>query len=222
MIGRGANAVLALGTVGEKEGLQHVDDLRDVAHEQFVGLAVENIQAKTDGNGATHGALPPELPITLFVFLWNFCPTRPFVKNQADFVAVAVTIEQRPLLRDGFFHALKNRELLIRVVGSEFRSAVRAVFVVVHRNAAGCAAVEGVHEAARPLAIVSVGTAGHEKRLGAAEFANAHGELAVQSAIDFGTHPSAASPIFVADAPVAHAERLGGAVLYALFGKGAS
>ena len=45
VIGRGTNAGLALGAVGKQKRLEHVYDLRDVAHEEFVGLAVENIQA---------------------------------------------------------------------------------------------------------------------------------------------------------------------------------
>src|SRR5207249_5035967 len=67
-----------------------------------------------------------------------------------------------------------------------------------------------------------VGSAGHEKRFGPAEFAKVHGELPVQSAVDLGTHPSAASPIFIANAPITDSKGLGSAVLYAFFRKGAS
>ena len=222
VIGRGANAGLAFRAVSKQKGLQHIHDLRDVAHEQFVCVAVENIQPKSRGNGAAHGALHPKFSITLFVFLWNFVPHAPFVENQADFVAVTVTVEERSLFGDGIFHSLEYGELLADVVGAEFRGPVRAAFVVVHGNAAGSAAVKRVHETARPLAIVSVGSAGHEKRLGPAKFAKVHGELPVQSAVDLGTHPSAASPIFIADAPIAHSKGLGSAVLYAFFRKGAS
>src|SRR6266403_2438413 len=93
VIRRRANAGFALGTVGKQDGLQYVHDLRDVAHEQFVGLTIENIQSKTCGNGAAHGALHPKFSVALLFLLWNFVPHAPFVKNQADFVAVAVTIK---------------------------------------------------------------------------------------------------------------------------------
>src|SRR5213080_2391931 len=163
VIGRGANAGLAFRAVSKQKGLQNIHDLRDIAHEEFVCLAVENVQSKTGVNGAAHGALHPEFSITLFVFLCNFVPHAPFIENQADFVAVAVAIEERSLLGDGFFHSLEYGELLADVVGTEFRGTVGTAFVIVHGNAARSAAFKRIHETARPLAIVPVGSAGHEK-----------------------------------------------------------
>src|SRR5260370_29781213 len=179
VIGCGAKARVALGAVGEQKGLQQIYDLGDVTHEQLVCLAVENIQAKTGSHGAAHCALHPKLPVALLVILRNFVPHAPFVQDQADFVAVTVTVEERSLLRDRFFHSLEYRQLLVQVVRVEFRGTVTATFIIVHGKAAGSPAVESVHESARPLPIVSAGTAGHQVRLRSAVLANVHGELPV-------------------------------------------
>ena len=81
MIGRGSNARLALGAVSEQEGLQHVYDLGDVAHEELVRQAVENIQAQTGCHGAAHRALHPEFPVALLICFWDFVPHAPFVQD---------------------------------------------------------------------------------------------------------------------------------------------
>src|SRR5947208_2584910 len=82
---------------------------------------------------------------------------------------VAVTVEECALLRDGLFHALEYGQLLAQVVGAEFRGTVGTAFIVVHGETARCAALERVHQTARPLAIVSLRTTGRARRLAAAD-----------------------------------------------------
>src|SRR5439155_24616089 len=112
MIGRSSNASLALGGVSKQKGLQYVCDLRNVTHNELVGQSVENIQAETSRHSAAHGALHPEFSVTFLVFLRNFVPHAPFVQDQAYFVSVAVTVQERALLGDRIFNALENRQLL--------------------------------------------------------------------------------------------------------------
>src|ERR1700730_16792349 len=108
------------------------------------------------------------------------------------------------------------------MIGSEFRSVVRAAFVVVHGVAVWRLAIQRVHETAGPLAIGTAGTASHHERFRAAVFAKVHGELPVEIGINLGPHVAATTPVFIANAPVANAERLWGAVLSAFFGESAA
>ncbi len=126
------------------------------------------------------------------------------------------------MLDDRVLNALENRQLLTRMVGGEFCCTVGAAFVVVHGVTVRCAAVKRVHETAGPLAVGTSWAASHQEWLRAPVFANVDGELPVQIGINFGPHVAAATPVFIADAPIANAKWFGGTVLDALFCDSAS
>src|SRR5258708_37627256 len=88
------------------------------------------------------------------------------------------------------------------VVGAKFCCTVGAAFVVVHGVTVRCAAVKRVHETAGPLAVGTSWAASHQEWFRAPVFADVDGELPVQIGIDFGPHVAAATPVFIADAPI--------------------
>ena len=204
----GANTALPVGAVSEKQRLQHVDHLRDVAHVELIGLPVEDVQAQARRDRAAHRALLPKRAKALLIFLGNFVPCSPFIQDEARLAAVGVTVQQRPLLDDGLFDLREDRELLTRVLAGKTRGLVLASLVIVHGNPIWHAALHGVHETPRPSRVVSVWPAGHEKRLRSSKLADVDGKLAVMISVNFRAHPPAAAPVFIPHAPVADAKWL--------------
>jgi hypothetical protein len=74
--------------------LQHVDHLRDVAHVQLVGLAVEDVQAHAGRHRAAHGGLLPQGAVAILVLLRNAIPHAPFIEEETDLRGKVVAIEQ--------------------------------------------------------------------------------------------------------------------------------
>ena len=159
-----AHALLPLRTIRQQQRLKHVHDLRDVAHEEFVGLAVENVQSQSCCRGAAHGALLPQFAEFLFVFGGDAVPNSPFIQDQRYLAPVAVAIKQRTLLRDGFFNSRKNGELLFHMLRAEMQRMIFPALVIVHGDAFGRSPFERVHELARPARIVSIRAAGNQER----------------------------------------------------------
>src|SRR5208282_377957 len=60
VIGGCADALVAVRAFGEQERLQDVHNLRDVAHVELIGEAIEEVEPQTRGKSAAHGALLPK------------------------------------------------------------------------------------------------------------------------------------------------------------------
>src|SRR5580692_617234 len=103
MISGGSNAVLTFGAIGEQQRLQYVHHLRDVAHVEFVRLAIEDVESETGGDGAPHRALLPKFSVALLVFCGNVVPNSPLVEDQSNLLAVFIAVKYRSLMNNGLF-----------------------------------------------------------------------------------------------------------------------
>jgi len=223
VIGGGAHAVLALGPIGQQNRLQHVDHLRDVAHVQLVGLAIEDVQAQAGRHRAAHGGLLPQSAVAILVRFGDAIPDAPFIQEQADAAAMVIAIEQRSLFDDGLFHVREDSQLSHGGLRRVFERSVVAVYVIVNRVAIGQAAAgHRVHESARPFGVVAAGAAANQVWLSAAERARVTGVAAELGAGAIRPVIAAAAPCLVAHAPILHVEWLGRAVGGALVGKRAA
>ena len=117
VIRRGADALVF---VGEQNRVQHVHHLRDVAHVQLLGLAIENVQAEPGGHGAAHGFLLPQAAVTLLVFGGHAIPHAPLIQKQPDAAIRIVAVEQIALLDNRLLDAREGIELRVHRFGRVF------------------------------------------------------------------------------------------------------
>ena len=219
MIGRREEHVRA---VGEDDGLQDVDRLREVRHDDAPGVAVENVQRQRRDHRVAHGVLLIEEAGVRAGL--DVVPAAPFVDDQADAVLGVVAVHNGQMAADEVVHVCG----LAHRFGIQIRAEIRRAALILPRAGDGVVVQrDRVHEAPRvfhqnfgPVPVVHACAAGDAVEPVLAVIAAVGLIAAVDVGVIFGAHVAAAAPAFVAYAPVADVERRVVPVRAALHGDG--
>ena len=218
---RRAEAVLA----GQEERVEIVDELGDVGHDDLVGVAVERVEGQGRDERVAHGRHLAE-EIGRVDLRPSLVPGAPLVDGQLDPVSGIDLGHGRPMLGDEGSHDVGFPEQVVPVVKGEVDglALARRAAIIMEAPAEDAAEEAAVpfgqlgEETARPFEVASRRTGGDERQRDAV-VGDPGDEAPEFRGVLLGREVAAATPGFVADAPIAHPERIGVAVRGPLVGE---
>ena len=199
-----------LVALGQQHCLQHIDELRDVCHDDGIAMVVEDVQVDRRHQGVPHRVLLVEEPGVGSRL--DIVPGAPLVDAQTDGPALGKAADNAAVVFHQFLHPqrLVQRGVVgvaVKVGGAALVLPVRAGDGVVVQADGVDTLAGALHHGAGPVVVVHIGArgdlVGHKAGIVGAQIGRI---LAAEVGVVFGAHRAAAAPGLVADAPVPHTE----------------